>query len=59
MERYELCIDTLSVSSLKSSEGRLANSVPQFLYPKEDIPQARMMREKLNLARTIEEHIVL
>lgn len=36
-----------------------ADSVPKLLDSKEDIPQRRVVGKDLDLARTIEEHIIL
>lgn len=71
MERYELYlpnsddqsfstpITTASVKLGGQRDKRKTDSVPHLLYPKENIPQARMVREQLHLPRAIEEHIIL
>lgn len=48
------------ISSITPLQGkRQADSIPHFLNPHKHIPQAPMMREQLNLARTIKKHIIL
>lgn len=39
-------------------DGR-ADSVPKFLQAEEDISQRRMVREEFDLARAIEEYIII
>jgi len=36
-----------------------ADSVPELLYPEEDVSERGVMREKLDLPRAIKEHVVL
>ena len=44
--------------TLEEPKGK-ADSIPKLLYPEKQIPQTRMMRKKLHLARTIKQHIIL
>lgn len=36
-----------------------ADSIPKLLYPKEHIPQTRMVRKQLHLARAVKQHVIL
>lgn len=47
-----------SIDTLERLQGK-ADSIPKLLYPKKKIPQTRMMRKELHLARTIKQHIIL